>query len=403
MHERAAPRTANFAATLAFCVPAAMCEGMDVQTAGLAAGGISHAFHPTPAQVGLFFAAANLGLIVGALVGGRLGDRIGRKPVLTAAILIFGFCSLLTAGAWDMPTLTIARLATGLGLGGAMPNLIAIAADVSRERSRNATIAITYIGMPLGGGFTSLLALALPAEAWRLLFVIGGVVPLVLGVLIALFLKLPANAAAAAHEPGPVSDLFAEGRFARTLILWLGLFAATLTLYLMLNWLPLLLQARGLSKDDAAVAQAALNLFGAAGALVAGFGFDTRWRAASIALAIAAVPGALSALAQGAPALTLTALAAGVLGAGVLAQTVVLYGAASDCYPEAVRGTGMGAAVGASRVGALAGPSLAAVLLSAGRSPTEVLASLLPVVLTAGACVIWLAWRKRPAAAEVAA
>src|SRR6185503_20995404 len=114
--ERAQPAS-GLLLTLGICFIASMCEGMDVQAAGVAAAGISHALRPTPGQLGVFFTAANAGLLVGAMVGGRLADRIGRKPVLTASLLAFGVCSLLTAGAWDMPTLTLARLATGLGLG----------------------------------------------------------------------------------------------------------------------------------------------------------------------------------------------------------------------------------------------------------------------------------------------
>lgn len=390
--------------TVAFCFAAAMCEGMDVQAAGVAAAGIRHAMNPTAGQLGWFFAAANLGLIAGALLGGRLGDRFGRKPVLTASILMFGICSLLTGAAGDVPTLTLARLATGLGLGGAMPNLIALTADVTGERARNATIGLTYVGMPVGGTIASLIALALPAGAWRPLFWIGGAAPLVMGLLIALFLKEARTGAGAARPAAaPVSELFTEGRLTRTLVLWAGVLAAALTLHLMLNWLPLLLQSRGLTKGDAATAQVAFNLVGAAGGALAGLGLDTRWRGASVALAIVAVPAALLAIAQAPAVLALMTLGAGLVGAGVLALHVILYGLAGACYPPAIRGTGMGGVVGASRLGALAGPSLAAILVSAGRSPAEVLTSLLPVVLAAGACVAWLNWRPRPGAVAAAA
>jgi AAHS family 3-hydroxyphenylpropionic acid transporter len=97
------------------------------------------------------------------------------------------------------------------------------------------------------------------------------------------------------------------------------------------------------------------------------------------------------------------ALGAALLGAGVLALHVIPYGAAGACYPPAIRGAGMGGVVGASRVGALSGPSLAAALLAAGRSPAEVLTSLVPVVLTAAACVAWLSWRPAPRAAAATA
>ena len=385
----------GYLVTLAFCVAAAMCEGFDIQAAGLAAGGIKHAFAPTPGEIGLFFAAANFGLMLGAVAGGRLADRIGRKPVLMVSVLAFAVCSLLTAGAWDITTLTLARLATGFGLGGAMPNLIALAADVSGSRARNASIGVAYVGLPLGGGIASLIALGLPLSSWRMFFVIGGIAPLMLGALIALLLTPPARPSH--REPGPVSDLFARGRVARTLVLWVASLATALILHLILNWMPLLLQDKGVARTVAAAAQVGFNLVGAGGALLTGIGLDTRWRAISVIGALLAIPLAVVALAQGPSAPALVIAAAGLLGAGLLAQTVVIYGVAGDCYPETIRGTGLGTVVGASRLGSLAGPSLAAVLVSAGRTPTEVLTSLLPVALTAAVCVVWLSWRPRAA------
>lgn len=388
---------ASYLTTLAFCVAAAMCEGFDIQAAGLAASGIKHALAPTAAQIGLFFAAANFGLMLGAPVGGRVADRIGRKPVLLASILAFSVCSLLTAGAWDITTLTLARLATGFGLGGAMPNLIALAADVSGGRSRNASISLAYVGMPLGGGVASLIALGLPVSAWRMFFVIGGIAPLILAALIALLLKPSAGRSSSERRAGPTSDLFADGRLARTLVLWIGSLTTALILHLFLNWMPLLLQAKGVAKDVTLAAQVGLNLIGAGGAVLAGIGLDTRWRPISVVSALIAAPLAVLAIAQGPSAPALIIAAAALLGAAILTQTVVLYGVAGDCYPETIRGAGMGAAVGSSRVGSLLGPSVAAVLLSAGRTPAEVLTSLLPVMLTGAVCLLWLSRRSKAA------
>ena len=153
--------------TLLFCFVAAMCEGLDVQAAGVTAGGIKQLFQPTPATLGLFFSASNAGLILGALIGGRLADRIGRKKVLVTSIALFGVFSLLTSLAWDMSSLSWARALTGLGLGGAMPNLVALAVDASVAKSRNTSIATTYCGMPLGGAVASLIILVVPAD-WPL-------------------------------------------------------------------------------------------------------------------------------------------------------------------------------------------------------------------------------------------
>src|SRR2546429_1026363 len=88
--------------SLLFCFLVALCEGLDLQAAGVAAGGLSREFMPTAGQKGLFFSASTFGLSIGAVIGGWLADRIGRKKVLIAAIGAFGLFSLLTIFAWDM-------------------------------------------------------------------------------------------------------------------------------------------------------------------------------------------------------------------------------------------------------------------------------------------------------------
>src|SRR5882757_9008820 len=111
--------------TIVFCTLVALCEGIDLQAAGVAAAGIGAEFHPSPDQFGTFFSASTFGLFFGALLGGRLADSIGRKRVLVASIGVFGLFSLLTAFAGDVELLVVARLLTGLGLGGALPMLLA--------------------------------------------------------------------------------------------------------------------------------------------------------------------------------------------------------------------------------------------------------------------------------------
>ena len=393
---------ANVGLIVAFCFVAAMCEGLDVQAAGIAAGGIKLDLKPTPGQLGLFFAAANFGLLFGAVFGGRLSDRVGRKLVLTTSIGVFGVCSILTALAWDMTSLTAARLLTGLGLGGAMPNLIAMVADASHIKSRNAVIALTYVGMPLGGAVASVVVLGLPPGHWRGLFLIGGVAPLIIAPLMVFLLPnpRPARTGPSDSEPGRIAEVFAGGRLARTLTLWLGFFVATLTLHLLLSWLPLLLQGRGLSKSEAAIAQFAFNAGGAAAALIAGLGLDTRWRPASVAFSVAAIPIALLLVANAPAQVAGMSAFALLLGGGILAAQVILYSVAGGLYPPSLRGTGIGAAIGVGRLGSLAGQTLAALLLSAGQTSTQVLTSLLPVVLACGLSVAWLGWPRAPARAS---
>ena len=116
------------------CGLCALSEGIDLQAAGMAAAGIGAQFHSTPGLMGTFFSASTLGLFIGALVAGRVADSIGRRTVLITSVFLFGACSLLNAMAWNMPSLIAFRLLTGLGLGGALPMVLAyVSENVSAE------------------------------------------------------------------------------------------------------------------------------------------------------------------------------------------------------------------------------------------------------------------------------
>jgi len=384
--------------TLVFCFLAALCEGFDVQTAGVAAAGLRDELRPTPAELGWFFSASGAGLLVGAIIGGRLADHIGRRTVVTTSLAIFGVCSLLTSFAGTMPTLTAARALTGLGLGGAMPNLIAIAADTSVAKARNTAIAIIYLGMPLGGATASAIILAIPTDAWRTVFRVGGIAPLVIAAGMTMWMpasrSLPSAPLSGHAEPTTMLHaLFGRGRRSTTLVVWVGFFLVNLTLHLMLNWLPLLMLGRGLGSDQAAVSQIAFSIGGATTSLVLGWLLDSRWQRASILGTIVSLPIVLLLLATSPPRGELLVCLVLLLGGAILGQQVIAFGAASSFYPARVRGAGMGSAVAAGRLGSLAGPLFAATLLSAGRTPSDVLIGLLPIGVVCGASIGILGWR----------
>jgi len=386
--------------TILFCFVAALCEGFDIQAAGVAAAGIRHDFQPTAEQLGHFFSAGNFGLLLGALIGGRLSDRLGRKAILVGSIAAFGLFSLITSQTWSAESLTWMRAVTGMGLGGAMPNLIALAAESSTPGSRNGSIAITYIGMPIGGATVSLIASFTTIEHWRWLFLIGGGAPLLIAA--AMAARMPSTRSPEAFDrlsprestpANAIRSMFSASRAARTLLLWLGFFLMQLTLQVMLNWLPLLLQARGLTKSAAAVAQVGFNVGGAAGALLIGVLLDRRARLSSIATTAIALPSLLFVLATTPERSTWLLVLPLFLGGGILAFQVILYGVADKVYPPSARGAGLGTAVGVGRLGAIVGPVFAAYLLTAGRTPTQVLTGVLPLVIVCGMCVAILGWR----------
>jgi len=398
--------------TIVFCVLTSLCEGIDLQAAGVAAGGIIGEFSPAPDKLGTFFSASTFGLFFGAIIGGRIADVIGRKKVLTTSVALFGLFSLLTPLAWDITTLSLARLVTGLGLGGTMPMVIAMVSETASAKRQSASVAMVYSATPFGGAIASLVSSMIAAPQWRWIFVLGGVLPLLLAPLMMFRLeesaafrdaKQRAALASAAGTPmlksGSFAAIFGGGRALGTLLLWVSFFLALLLLYLLLNWLPTLLVSDGLTRLQAAGAQVGFNIGGGLAALLIGYLLGGRLRNAAVILTFVALPLLLLALAK-APAESGAIMATVfLLGCAVIAAQAFLYAMAPIAYPIAIRGVGVGAAVAIGRIGSIVGPKLGGVLKAAGHGPTQLLMDLLPVVVLGSVCALCFAWyTRRPSA-----
>jgi MFS transporter, AAHS family, 3-hydroxyphenylpropionic acid transporter len=387
--------------TIVFCLLGAVCEGFDLQAAGVAAAGIAGEFRPTPDQLGSFFSASTLGLFFGALIGGRLSDRIGRKAVLVASIASFGVFSLLTAFAWDISSLAWARLLTGFGLGGALPNLIALTAESASANRQNASVALVYSGNPLGGAIASLISLLVIAAHWRWIFIAGGIAPLLLAPIMAVSLQESAAfrrsraplAAAAPPAAGAAGfSIFSDGRTPWTLLLWISFFLGLLTLYLLLNWLPTLMHDAGMTRAQAAGTQIGFNVGGALAALAMGRLLEGPLRKPSIILTFVALPALILLLAKAPLELMLVVGIVFLLGCAVIAAQAFLYAQAPAGYPTLIRGVGVGAAVAIGRMGSIVGPKLGGMLKAAGHSSSQLLLDIMPIVILASICALWLAW-----------
>jgi len=383
--------------TILFCFLVALCEGIDLQAAGVAAAGIGAEFKPTANQFGTFFSASTFGLFFGALIGGRLADSIGRKTVLIASIGVFGLFSLLTALAMDVRSLTWVRALTGLGLGGALPMVLALVTETSAARRQSATVATVYAAMPLGGAAASLLSMIVTTTQWRVVFVVGGVMPLLLVPLMAVFLPESRafqrqHASIRGVKAGSVIGMFTDNRARQTILLWFSFLLELLLLYLLLNWLPTLLVNDGFTKAEAAGAQIGFNLGGVLSAVLVGYLLGSRFRNSGIVAIFIMVPVLLVALARAPADFRIVAPAVFVLGCGILAAQAFLYGSAPVIYPTRIRGIGVGAAVAFGRVGSIVGPKLGGALKAAGHGPSQLLMDLLPVAICGSVCALWLAW-----------
>ena len=387
-----APRSPGAVAVITACCVLALFEGFDLQAAGVAAPRLAPDLGLDPKVLGWFFSISTFGLMLGAAAGGRLSDRYGRKPVLVASVLIFGLLSIATGLAQDAHQLLLARFLTGIGIGGALPNLIAIVAESAQDKQRGRALGLLYAGLPCGGATAALVSLAGAAPSdWRMIFHVGGVGPLLALLVVTRF--LPGSLwptprprpDGKAEKAGFIEAAVGDGRAVTTALLWGAFLLTLLTLYLLLSWLPTLMVARGLSRPDAGLVQIAFNLAGAIGSAVAGWLMDRRSHRLAVIAAVFCAAGAAVAGLAGAPeSLAASVLAGAAVGATVSAVQSVAYVMAPDFYPTRLRATGVGAAVVMGRVGSAAGPLLAGALLATGRSPAQVLLTLLPILGVCG-------------------
>lgn len=389
--------------TLVLCFLATVLDGFDLQSFGVAAPGLAADYGLSPAQLGIAGSASSLGLLVGALVCGLVADRIGRKRVLVAAVALFGTLSLMTPLASSLNALVAIRFVTGLGMGGALPMIITIAAENSSGGRRAGAVTMMYGATPIGGILASSIALTAP-EHWRWIFYVGGALPLLLVPLMlrymresSLFRSTQAAMADGAQIPSRTQALFGAGRTLPTLLLWVSFLCAVLTLYLLLNWLPSLLIGKGFSRAEASSVQLLFNLGGALGALLLGWMIVRYNQKLVFAGACCILALALFILSRLDGGMLETSLTGFMLGMPANGLVFLLYGIAGICYPTIARGTGVGCAVAAGRVGSILGPLLAGALLATGTTPAGVLLNILPIVVVAALAIQWLLhYRNRP-------
>jgi len=393
--------------TLSLCFLTSMFEGLDLQSMGVAAPALGPEFHLTREQLGVAAAASPLGLFFGAFIGGRVADLWGRKGALLLSTVVFGVFQLGTSWAWGYGSLVAIRFACGLGLGGAMPTLIALTSEASGGRNDILNVVITVTGMPTGGIVASMIGfLAGPHGDWRLVFYAGGAAPLVLApiMLVALpesrsFREAQAAAVrASAHTEPIVRALLGGGRAPATLLLWLGLLFTAAMTFVMLNWLPVLMSARGFSKTEALLIQTLFNVGAAAGSFLLGWWMQRRPTPTVLFACFAGLAVSLLIIERLGRDLVPVAASAAAIGSFVVGANFILYALAPTYYAVRTRGTGSGAAVAAARLGSAIGPYLAGLLLGSGASEAHLLQGLLPITAVGAAAAGGLLLLRPPSA-----
>jgi AAHS family 4-hydroxybenzoate transporter-like MFS transporter len=412
------------------CAAVLFVDGFDVQGITYVAPAISQEWGLARGALGPTFSAGLFGVMLGAMLLAPLADRVGRRRVIVLSCIAFGIGTLLTLLVDSLSALLVLRFFTGLGLGSALPNAIGLASEYAPHKRRALIVMFVGSGISLGAIGAGAAAAQLVAPfGWRVVFLVGGILPLLLAAALARFLPesirfsaaVPGRQAEAKRllrkvKPGlggdadidvvsgdreggkaTVVDLFNDGRGLATLCLWVAFFMSLLNVYLAINWLPTSLNASGFTLTQANVMTSLYHVGGVAGTYAIGLFMDRlgAHRMVLVALLLAALGFYTFATATGLARGPTTAILM-VAGVGVIGAQVGVTALASMTYPVTMRATGLGWALGVGRVGSIVGPAIGGLVVATAADARSVYLGCIVPVLIGMAAVALL---KRTAAA----
>jgi len=379
-------------------------DGFDNQVMGGAIPVLMREWHKTRGDFGYVLTAGMVGMMVGGAIGGILGDKIGRRNALLGSVVTFGVLTIGVAFAQDVTTLIVLRFLAGLGLGGAMPTATAISSEYVPRRKRPVAVTLTVICVPLGGAFAGWIGgYILPRYGWRVLFGVGGALPLALaaflffvlpesprymaslqarwGDLRALLRKLghtvdPDAVFVDTHEKATrkasVGELFVPEFRADTIALLACFLFCFFGAYMGTNWVPSMLDRAKFDVGTASYGLLAWNLGVLVFALIAAFVIPRIGsRVTMLVLAAGSVAGcATLAMMNITPAQVVPVfIMLGITGGLVNATQTTMYALAANVYPTSIRGTGVGTTVAFGRIGGVLSPIIGAPVLDRGTQP----------------------------------
>ena len=389
----------RFQAGLMFWICAFMfIEGYDMQVLGYAAPAIIKAWHSDKAAFGGVFGAGLGGFMLGATLLGNVGDMLGRKRMIVAGSMLFGLFTLASAFAEGLSSLLVLRAIAGIGLGGSIPNAIALMTEYAPARIRATRVGIMFIGYTVGSALGGIIAAQLiPAYGWPSVFVVGGVLPMVLagasvfalpesvrflmlkrgrGDLVLRLLRrvrpeLDLREGTAIVMPEtqpsglPVKQLFVGGRASMTVFLWLAYAANMVSLHFLTSWLPTVIADSGVPLAHAVIATALLQAGGAVGSVLVGVLLDRVGTLGIVAAFLVAVP-CVAGLGHVGTEETPLMLLVAVAGLCIIGGQVGINALAGTLYPTYMRSTGAGWAFGVGRIGSILGPVIGGQLIAFG-------------------------------------
>jgi AAHS family 4-hydroxybenzoate transporter-like MFS transporter len=328
---------------------------------------------------------------------GTLADRWGRKLMLFVSAFIFGVFTCLTAYITTVEQLAVCRLLAGLGLGGAIPNALAFGCEYAPSRLRASLTTTMYAGMPIGSMIAGLSAsYLLPNYGWQSLFLVGGIAPVIIGVIVALLMpesleflvrqgkdklrirKIVSRIAPALGKDEKVEfcvpeqklsgisvkHLFTQGRALTTALLWVLFFLSYYLIWILISWAPTLLRQSGASTQQYSLAFACINLGSAIATITIGRLMDgsNPFRTLKIAHVLAFISLVVFGFFAGSQFVVVAAVCV-ICGLFIFGSNSGIVALATVSYPLDIRGSGVGWAYGIGKVGSLLAPVMGGILL----------------------------------------
>lgn len=376
-------------------------DGYDLVIYGVALPKLMQEWQIDTITAGFLGSVALFGMMFGAIIFGSLSDKLesygfSRKKLIVLCIIFFSGFTLSCSYATNPQSFGILRFLAGLGLGGVMPNVIALMTEYAPKKLRATLVSLMFSGYAVGGMCSALLGIWLvPQFGWKIMFMMGGL-PLLLLPLIWYLLpesidylvrrknteeafkilkqidnsltynnqmQISLHNENQAVSKSPVKDLFAENRGSVTLLFWTSVFMALILVYALGNWLPKLMVEAGYDLSTSLVFLFALNIGGMLGAIFGGYLADRFNLAKVLCTLFASGAIALFLLSYSLPTFILYMCIA-VAGAASIGGQILLLAYMSQYYSSNIRATGLGMALGVGRLGAILGPILCGWLLS---------------------------------------
>ena len=400
---------------LVWCLLIILFDGYDLAINGVVLPLLMVEWELTAMQAGMLASTALAGMMFGAMIFGSLADKIGRKKVIMICIVLFSGLTFAGGFASNPTEFAILRFLAGLGIGGVMPNLVALTSEYAPIRMRSTLVTGMFSGYAVGGVMAALLgSWFTPDFGWQIMFFIAGI-PLFLLPVIWKFLPesltfiVQQNRQAEAREivrrleptitvketttfeldkvdvpeSASVMSLFRRGRTMNTILFWIAFFTCLLTMYALSSWLPKLMMAAGYSMDNSLMFMMVMNI-GAVIGIIGGGILADRFHLKPVLMCLGVMGAVVMSLMGFQSNEFLLYILVFLAGAASIGSQMLLYSYVAQFYPLAVRSTGIGWSSAIGRMGAIIGPILIGGLLGMNLpAHFNFMAVGLPVLITA--------------------